>query len=107
MTGPARTKMALTGEVRITPAIKITTYNPLPSKGTTKRTERAIVCRAVTENYPASWLTAGPPALGCAYKWISRAGEHTHTTVSNRKTTEKEKKTEEKQAHGGANKNTW
>jgi len=53
MTGPARAKMALTGEVRTTPAIKIITYIPLPSKETTERTERAIVCRAVTENYPA------------------------------------------------------
>jgi hypothetical protein len=45
--------MVITGEVGTTPVIKIITYIPLPSKETTERTERAIVCRAVTENYPA------------------------------------------------------
>jgi len=48
-----REQKALTGEVGTTPVIKIITYIPLPSKETTERTERAIVCRAVTENYPA------------------------------------------------------
>ena len=101
--------MALTGEVGTTPAIKITTYIPLPSKETTERTERAIVCRAVTENYPA---TAGPRAWVVhtrrsaepASILIPRlAGPHQIHQKNNRK----RKKTEEKQAHAGANRNKW